>query len=170
MENMSAIGDPARPSTDLRPTEPLYPCTAVDARYKSECYLKQTAYAVYLANGDFGAVFRLCRDAADPDFRAVCDQGIGGDAAIASSKYVIGAAAGAATVRELCLLGPDPASRSSCIVGAVQTIVRDLAGDDTKAGALCAAPGESELAATCEETRLIANQGVPAPAGAHHHQ
>jgi hypothetical protein len=168
MENMSAIGDPARPSTDLRPGEPLYPCTAVDDRYKAECYLKQTAYALYLVNGDFGAVFKLCRETGDAAFRGVCDQGLGGDAAIMSSKYVIGSAAQALTIRELCLLGSDSESRSNCVVGAVTTIVRDLAGDDAKARALCAAL-EGELSVTCELTRVVASQGVPAPAGAHHH-
>ena len=100
---------------------------------------------------------------------AVCHQGIGGDAAITSSKYVIGVAAQAATTRQLCLLGPDAEARANCIVGAVITIVRDLAGDDTKARALCAALADRELADVCEETRETAIRGVPATGGAHHH-
>ena len=83
---------------------------------------------------------------------------------------MIGAAAQAATTRQLCLLGPDAEARASCIVGAVVTIVRDLAGDDTKARALCAAMTDRELAAACEETRETANWGVPATGGAHRHE
>jgi hypothetical protein len=169
MENLTAMGNPDRPSKDLRPDEPLYPCTAVQDRYKGECYIKQTAYALYVRNGDFGAVFRLCRDGSDQGFRAVCDQGIGGDAAIASSKYVIGTSAQAATIRQLCLLGPDAEAQSNCVVGAVTTTVRDLAGDDAPARSLCGALGDRELTAVCEETREAASHGVPVPAGARHH-
>lgn len=170
MENLSGIGDPARPTTDLRPTEPLYPCTAVRDQYKSQCYLKQTAYALYVHHGDFGAVFRLCRETGDFAFVAICDRGLGGDAAITSSKYVNGVAAQVATVRQLCLLGPDQEAHANCIVGAVETAVRDLAGDDTKALALCAVLEAGPLADVCRETIEVARQGVPAPAGAHHHQ
>jgi len=169
MENLTAMDNPARPSRALRPDQPLYPCTAVQPRHKGDCYVKQTAYAVYLSNDDFGAVFRLCRDDADLDFRAVCYQGIGGDAAIKSSKYVIGPAAQAATTRQLCLLGPDHEARSNCIVGAVTTSVRDLEGDDTKARALCGALDDRDLAAICETARAAAGRGVPTPEGAHHH-
>lgn len=42
MENLSSMDDPERPSIHLRPDEPLYPCTAVEDRYKAECYVKQT--------------------------------------------------------------------------------------------------------------------------------
>jgi len=45
------------------------------------------------------ALFSRCRDTTEQEFRSVCYQGIGGDAAIKSSKYVIGDAAQAATTR-----------------------------------------------------------------------
>ena len=169
MENLTAMDNPSRPSKDLRPDEPLYPCTAVQERYKGDCYVKQTAYAVYVRNDDFGAVFKLCLEDADIDFRAVCYQGIGGDAAIKSSKYVIGETAQSATIRQLCLLGPDNEARSNCVAGAVTTIVRDRAGDDRKVRALCHALADQQLAAVCETTRKNASEGVPAPEGAHHH-
>jgi hypothetical protein len=170
MENLSAILHRSRPSKHLRPGEPLYPCTAMPARYKEECYVKQTAYALYVRNDDFAAVFRLCRDDADHDFRGVCYQGLGGDATIMSSKYVIGMASQVATVRKLCLLGPDDDAQSNCVAGAVRTIVRDLAGDDRKARALCAALDDSRLAAVCEATREEASHGVPTPRSTPLHQ
>lgn len=169
MENLTAIDSATRPSKDLRPAEPLYPCTAVATRYKGDCYIKQTAYALYVRNDDFSVVFRLCRDAADADFRAICYQGIGADAAIKSSKHVIGEAAQAATTRQLCLLGPDSEARSNCVSGAVTTIVRDLEGDDTQSRALCGALDGQELTAVCKSAREKAGRGVPEAEGAHHH-
>jgi hypothetical protein len=170
MENLTAINDPSRPSKHLRRDEPLYPCTAVERRYKDECYVQQTAYAVYVNNSDFAAVFRLCRDAADVEFRGVCYQGIGGDAAIFGSKYVIGLDVQARAVRTLCRLGPDAGARSNCVAGAVTTIVRSLAGDDTKARALCGALEEPDLARVCETTREDAIRGVPTSGRPHQHQ
>jgi hypothetical protein len=168
MENLTAFENPSRPFRDLRADAPLYPCTAVESRYKTECYLKQTAYALFVRNDDFGAVFKLCREDADADFRAACYQGLGGDAAIKTSKYVIGAAAQDLTLSTLCLQGPDQEARSECVVGAVTTIVRDLAGDDTQARTLCAALDDRQLATVCETTRTHAVRGFPSK-GAHHH-
>ena len=169
MENLTAMRHPSRPSSHLRPDEPLYPCTAVDRRYKADCYMKQTAYALHVRQEDFGAVFRLCRAGPDVDFRAVCYQGLGGDAAIMSSKYVIGARAQTATLRKLCLQGPDEEARSNCVVGAVNTMVRDRGGDDTRARAFCAILDDRELGPVCEVTRMTAAHGVPAPEGTHRH-
>jgi hypothetical protein len=169
MENLTAMNSRTRPSRDLRPDAPLYPCTAVDARYKHECYVKQTAYALYVRNDDFAAVFALCRDDADAAFRGVCYQGLGGDAAITSSKYVRGEPARAATIRALCLQGPDGEARSHCVAGAVTTIVRDLNGNDAPARTLCGALTERGLAAACETARLVASHGVPTPDASHSH-
>src|SRR4051812_1986083 len=88
MENLTALGNPRRPSRALRPTQPLYPCTAVAARYKHECYMKQTAYALMVRGNDFAAVFRLCARSPDVAFRDDCYEGLGGDASIVASKYV----------------------------------------------------------------------------------
>jgi hypothetical protein len=141
----------------------------VDARYKNECYLKQTAYAVFVRNSDFAAVFALCEATADIDFHRFCYQGIGGDAAITSSKYVIGEQAQAATTRQLCLLGPDFEAHSNCVVGAVVTIVRDLSGDDAQARALCASIDDEHLGAVCGTTLTEARQSVPSFSADHQH-
>jgi hypothetical protein len=169
MENLTAITHLSRPSIELRPDAPLYPCTAVAVGYKHECYLKQTAYALYVNHNDFGAVFRLCRDVADFDFRAVCEQGLGGDAAIFSSKFVTGELARAATVRQLCLLGADDEARANCVVGAVTTGIRDLSGDDAQARSLCAALQDLELATVCEITREEAKSQAALFEAAHRH-
>jgi hypothetical protein len=169
MENLTAMNSLERPSKELRADAPLYPCTEVAPRHKGECYLKQTAYALYVRNHDFDVVFRLCRDSADVDFQDMCYQGLGGDAAIMSSKYVIGEAAQAATIRELCFLGPHDEAQTQCIIGAVTTIVRDLSGDDARARTLCGTLPDPELAAICEATREETGQRFASREGAHRH-
>jgi len=169
MENLTASESPTRRSTQLRPQEPLYPCTAVAERHKPACYAQQTSYALYVRNDDFSAVFVLCRDDADRGFRAACYEGLGGDAAVRTSKYVIGATAQAHTVRTLCIRAPDDEARAHCIVGAVTTIVRDLAGNDEPARALCTAIDERRLNAVCETARLDTLSRFAGQEPAHHH-
>src|SRR4051794_29852574 len=72
MENLTAMTKARSPPGKLRPDEPLYPCTAVAARYKHECYMKQTAYALFVRDDDFHAVFRLCARSPDVAFRLDC--------------------------------------------------------------------------------------------------
>jgi hypothetical protein len=169
MENLTSFGKSLDPRGSLRPEEPLFPCTAVTRRYKSECYIEQTAYALFVRNDDFAAVFVLCRTAADPDFRDVCYQGLGGDAAILASKYVTGDEARAATTRSLCMNGPDSTAQSNCIIGAVDTMIRDSSGDGTRAQALCATLDDHVMSTTCDAARIKAMRTVANDRPPHHH-
>jgi hypothetical protein len=154
MENLTALGNARRPSRALRPEQPLYPCTAVAARYKHECYMKQTAYALLVRGNDFGAVFRLCAKSPDVAFREDCYQGLGGDASIVASKYVTGATLERATTRELCRLGPTPTARRHCVIGAVTVIVRDGASRAANPLAFCTGFGEIDLQSACSHAHL----------------
>jgi hypothetical protein len=160
--------NPARPSRQLRAQEPLYPCTAVDDKYKVECYAEQTAYALHMRQGDFDAVFKLCRDEAG-DFRNACYEGLGGDAAIKVSKLVIGANAQAQALSALCVRAPDDEARAGCVAGAVKTIVDDTAGEDAQARALCAALKDQNLATLCEAKRTEGLQAFKTTGGVHRH-
>jgi hypothetical protein len=168
MQSLSAFSHSAELPPHLRPAEPLYPCTAVEARYKGECYIEQTAYALFVRNDDFGAVFKMCRDDADEAFRSVCYEGLGGDAAIKASKFVIGADAQIQTLRRLCLQAPDAEAQSHCVIGAISTMVRDQSGNDERARGLCAAL-DGSLRDVCEAARVTEIRAFPAAAGAHHH-
>jgi hypothetical protein len=152
MENLTAMNNPARPSRYLRREEPLYPCTAVARRHKASCYIKQTAYPLYLTNGDFPATFRLCDHTPDVAFRPYCYQGIGGTAVIRANKYVNRSADRTRTITSLCRLGRDEAARRHCVIGAVTTVVKDAATKTTDLGALCAAFRQTELRAVCSRT------------------
>ncbi|MEA2444378.1 MAG: hypothetical protein QOJ12_1670 [Thermoleophilales bacterium] len=154
MENLTSMSQPARRAHHLRPEQPLYPCTAVAARYKHECYMKQTAYALFVRDNDFQAVFRMCAASPDVGFRDDCEQGLGGDASIRASKYVTDPAARRSTVRALCGLGRDRAARRNCVIGAVTGIVRDGASHAANPGALCASFAEADLRGACARAHL----------------
>jgi hypothetical protein len=154
MQNLTAMSSPDRPARQLRPDQPLYPCTAVARRYKHECYIKQTAYALLVRSDDFGAVFDLCAGSPDVSYRADCYEGIGGDASIRASKYVNGAAARRSTVRTLCRLGRDRPARRNCVIGAVTVTVRDGASQSANPAALCASFHEAYLRAACSRAHL----------------
>src|SRR5207244_11443960 len=69
----------------LKPSEPLYPCTAVDTKYKPACFDLQTSYALGAVQGDFAKVFALCAEVGVP-FRLTCYQSLGRDAAATRSE------------------------------------------------------------------------------------
>ena len=114
----------------LRPSEPLYPCTAVDEKYKAECFDMQTSYALGAVRGDFAKVFALCAQVGAP-YRAACYRSLGRDAATVSRNQVPGTVA-------LCALGADQEQRSNCVVGAVLDYVYYY-HSDVQAKQLCGA-------------------------------
>lgn len=163
MENLSAIDNPTRPSTSLRPDQPLYPCTAVKPRYREACFDKQTTYALYVSGGDFATVFADCA-AIGRRFRNGCERGLGGDVAIDSVKHVFDTRARAAARRNLCLLGEGPRARANCVAGAVQVILRDIDDGAAQTAALCDALAGG-LRRTCMQARAAAYRELPLQPG-----
>ena len=144
MENHAGVGESRRRS--LRPGEPLYPCTVVARRYKAQCYERQSTYAMFVENGDFDAVFRLCARA-ERGLRGACQRGLGGDVA-AETKQLGAGRDQARARRRLCMLGASSRARQDCVTGAVAVILRDLDGGPAQLDAFCAA---FEAAATQPE-------------------
>jgi hypothetical protein len=114
----------------LKPSEPLYPCTAVAAKYKAECFDMQTSYALGAVRGDFARVFALCAAVGMP-LRTNCYQSLGRDAATISLNQVPGTVA-------TCNLGVGHEQRSYCVLGAVLDFVYYY-HSDVQAKELCAA-------------------------------
>ena len=114
----------------LRPSEPLYPCTAVAEKYKAECFDMQTSYALAVVQGDFARVFALCAGVGMP-FRNNCYQSLGRDAATISRNQVSPTVA-------TCNLGRGHDQRAYCVLGAVLDFVYYYHSDE-QANALCAA-------------------------------
>lgn len=141
MENvMDSINDPTSDSVYLNTDDPLYPCNAVNDRYKEQCYLMQTSHMLSVVGQDYGKVFTLCGSVAAP-FDATCYQSLGRDASGQS-------ASNQATTIERCQLGQSEAARRNCYTGAVKDFM-SYYHSDTQAYALCAAIPEPVLAADC---------------------
>jgi hypothetical protein len=142
MENVMAESNPSHPSKYLKADQPLYPCTDVETKYKTECYKMQTSYALETQGNDFAKVFDLCGTVED-DFRPTCYQSLGRDASTQSISDVD-------QTKSTCMLGKDYEARSNCVVGAVKDFI-SYYHDDTKAKALCGSL-DSDLRALCLQT------------------
>lgn len=99
----------------LKPEDPLYPCNAVEYKYKSSCYLMQSSYALKVFKYDFSKVFDICRKA-DDGFTAICFQSVGRDASGSTSSNAV-------PTKDKCYLGKDYYEQSNCVTGAVKDFI-----------------------------------------------
>ncbi len=125
----------------LKPSEPLYPCTAVDDKYKTTCYLMQTSYMLKVTAGDFKKVFQLCSTVGS--YSPICYQSLGRDASGRSISNV-------EQTKATCALGEGYDQKSNCIVGAVKDFI-SYHHSDVQAKQLCNAI-EEDLRAICLST------------------
>lgn len=135
MENVVDEGHPVHPSKYLKADQPLYPCNAVESRYKDECYQRQTSYALEQQGNNFTKVFDLCAKV-EHRFRPACYQGLGWDASVQSLKQGNSDASINESASMLCMMGDNHEARSNCIVGAVDYFIRD-SYNDVRAQAFC---------------------------------
>lgn len=112
----------------LKPSEPLYPCTAVEDKYKSQCYLGQTSYALQVSGYDFKKVTDLCTTVDGP-YRDICFQSIGRDAANQARHE-------STLTTKTCALSSSPNDVQNCMIGAVKEII-SYYHSDTQAYAYC---------------------------------
>lgn len=142
MENIMAAQMGNGKSKYLKEGEPLYPCTAVEDKYKYECYLMQTSHALQEVSYDYAQVFALCETTAD--YKDVCNQSMGRDASGNSTSDV-------KRTTETCMLGPNEAAQKNCFIGAVKDFI-SYYHSDQQAGELCAAAPAS-LQPICNTTK-----------------
>lgn len=128
----------------LKPSEPLYPCNAVDDKYKGTCYLMQTSYMLKVTGRDFGRVFELCSQVQEP-FTSLCYQSLGRDASGQSSSNV-------EITKNTCAIGKDYAQKSNCIIGAVKDFISYF-HSDVQAKQLCSAL-DADLQDICNTTAI----------------
>ena len=127
MQNIVVDGK-SHQSRELRPDEPMYPCTAVDEKYKKTCYLMQTSYALRTVDYDYAQGFELCETEADQGYVDVCYRSMGRDISGNSHRE-------SGKVVSLCSLG-DPDLQTHCFQGAVKNAVFNDHGLDN-ANELC---------------------------------
>ncbi len=142
MENLPDSDNRSHPSKYLKEDQPLYPCTVVEDRYKTQCYQKQTSYALKTQDRDFAKVFELCSTVEDA-YRPTCYQSLGRDASGNSSSDV-------AKTRAACMQGQDYEARSNCVIGAVKDFI-SYYHSDRQASELCES-FEADLREVCLET------------------
>jgi len=126
----------------LNPDEPFYPCTAVEKKYKDECYLGQTSYALKLVNADFKKLFDMCSEI-EEDYQDECHIGIGRDASGNTISDVI-------KTKQICELGKTVEQKQKCVEGAIIDFV-SYYHSDTKALELCNSFGK-EIKSHCLKT------------------
>jgi hypothetical protein len=112
----------------LKQDQPMYPCTAVAYKYKGQCYLMQTSYALQTVGYDFKQVFDMCAKV-DADFKDTCYTSLGRDASGNSISNV-------ETTRSTCLLGPNEEAQKYCVHGAAMDFVSYFHSDQ-QANQLC---------------------------------
>jgi hypothetical protein len=99
----------------LKSSEPLYPCTAVDDKYKTQCYLGQTSYVLQVNGYNYKDAFNLCATVEEP-YRDICNQSMGRDVANQAGHKNN-------KTKEYCALAPTVNDRQNCIIGAVKEII-----------------------------------------------
>lgn len=141
MENVMNRINPGKTTKYLNDTEPLYPCTSVENKYKQQCYLMQTSHALTVVNSDYAKVFELCSSVETP-YDATCYQSLGRDVSGQSSSAV-------ATTVERCMLGPSQAAKQNCFTGAVKDFI-SYYDSDVQGLEMCRTIPDAGLAASCK--------------------
>jgi hypothetical protein len=136
-------------SIRLDPDNLMYPCTAVEDRWKSACYLGQTSYALRELDYDYAKGFELC-DGIEEKYVSTCYVSMGRDISGNSHRE-------AATVLERCSLG-DPEFQEWCFIGATRNAVFHDHGTKN-ADALCAIVPE-RYRPRCESARDSAAESL----------
>jgi hypothetical protein len=150
MENIMSENNPDHATKYLKKEEPLYPCPAVDTRYKQQCYLMQTSYALQNNGYDFPAVFKMC-DNIEVAFRPTCYQSLGRDASGQTISDPV-------RTRDYCMIGKDFEAQNNCITGAVKDFIAYF-HDKAKGDALCNTL-EPALREPCLATAESFHQGM----------
>ena len=112
----------------LKPSDPVYPCNAVDEDYKAICYLMQTSYMLKVLNGSYEKVFEVC-SGIEEAHRTTCYESLGRDISGRSTSNAAATKAG-------CNLGKDVTQRRHCIIGAVKDFISYF-HSDVQAKELC---------------------------------
>jgi hypothetical protein len=98
----------------IKASDPLHPCSMLDDRYLTDCYLMQTSIILYLNHGDMAKAAHTC-DGAPPAMRVACYQSLGRDISSYSLQQPD------ESIR-MCSLG-NPEYQPWCYVGLVKNFI-----------------------------------------------
>lgn len=143
MENIIGEIDPDHYTAYLKEDDPLYPCTAVEDKYKKMCYFLQTDHALIVEEADFDKVFNHCSGLGNITYSTMCYQSLGRNAS-SYAKYDI------KVTRDYCLLGDSEPAQRNCFTAAATDFAWHFQ-DDKRAYALCSSIEENGTAKLCAE-------------------
>ncbi|MEQ1499952.1 MAG: hypothetical protein ABL917_01100 [Parcubacteria group bacterium] len=126
----------------LKPEEPMYPCNIVAEKYKGQCYLGQTSYALQVSGNNLKKVFGMCANVNQP-YRDICNQSMGRDIANQVAHDPTG-------TKNNCSIAVDLNDINNCLIGAVKEII-SYYHSDTQAYEFCAIL-EDAYKNTCTDT------------------
>lgn len=144
MENIIGEVDPDHFTKYLRRDDPLYPCTAVEEKYKKMCYFLQTDHALIVESANFERVFKLCMGLDNILYSTMCYQSLGRNA----SSYAV---YDLENTRNYCLLGELAYAKDNCLLGSATDFAwRTQKGDE--AFSLCSTISDPEILGRCNQT------------------
>lgn len=144
MENIMIPLREGGTSEYLKADQPMYPCTAVDTKYKDQCYGMQTSYALQVNSYDFSKVASLCQNLTDVDFVGKCYQSLGRDVSGSTNAEIH-------ATKAKCAVALDTEGEKNCMIGAVKDIAYHD-HSDVNAQAYCALYEAGELRSICTIT------------------
>ncbi|MDP2593828.1 MAG: hypothetical protein Q8P36_00605 [bacterium] len=138
MENVNgALTGQAREGVFSR-EDPLLPCSAIEEKYRHECFINHAGWLVATAEGDFGAAARACLDAPERSIPS-CLQSLG--LMTTNPSWQAGLAPGdaspEATAWELCSLFPS-GHEGQCVIAAVDNLMNFHGLSTEKSERFCA--------------------------------
>lgn len=124
MENVMSDSS-EQPSLFLKRDDLLYPCNAVEDRYKRSCFMMQTSHMLSVNGGDFAAAFSLC-GAVEDVYRTTCYESIGRD--VSGWSY-----GDPVTARAYCMYGETNEERTHCFIGVASDFIQSVGSNEARA-------------------------------------
>jgi hypothetical protein len=117
MENITTDEKTGHPAKYIKKDDPIYPCNAVEEKYKSACYFLSSSQILKINGWNFPETFKTC-DKVEPNYRWLCYQSLGRDVSGSTLRDKN-------RVLELCKLGSSPQAVSECYFGAVRDFINE---------------------------------------------
>ncbi|MBX4187840.1 MAG: hypothetical protein KW793_01755 [Candidatus Doudnabacteria bacterium] len=129
MENITTDEKTGHPAKYIRKEDPIYPCNAVDDKYRSACYFLASSQILKINGWNFPETFKAC-ETAEQKYQYLCFQSLGRDVSGSTLRNND-------RVKELCgLAGENKFAKTECYFGAVRDYINEK-GEFDSAIKLC---------------------------------
>lgn len=129
MENITTDEKTGHPAKYIKKEDPIYPCNAVEDKYRSACYFLASSLILKLNGWNFTETFKAC-EKAEAKYQYLCYQSLGRDVSGSTTRND-------QKVKELCgLAGENAYAKTECYFGAVRDYINEK-GEFEDAVRLC---------------------------------